>query len=108
MLPTMKLGKRAPKHDARIPMLAAYTAALPSAPASVDWSDGIESWGVMRNDTLGDCTCAAVGHAIQVWTKNVGQERTLSDNAVVALYSEVSGFSPSNPSSDQGAVETDV
>ena len=108
MLPTMKLGKRAPKHDARIPMLASYTASLPSAPASVDWSEGVKSWGVMRNDTLGDCTCAAVGHAIQVWTKNSAQEQTLPDDAVVALYSAVSGFSPNNPSSDQGAVETDV
>ncbi|MGA3301979.1 MAG: hypothetical protein ABSC72_01665 [Methylovirgula sp.] len=108
MLPTMKLGKRAPKHDARIPMLAAYTAHLPSAPASVDWSAGVKSWGVMRNDTLGDCTCAAVGHAIQVWTKNTGREQTLPDNAIVSLYSAVSGFSPDSPSSDQGAVETDV
>ena len=108
MLPTMKLGKRAPKHDARIPMLATYTAALPSAPVSVDWSAGVKSWGVMRNDVLGDCTCAAVGHAIQVWTKNTEQEQTLPDEAVVSLYSAVSGFTPDNPSSDQGAVETEV
>ncbi len=89
-------------------MLAKYTAALPPAPVSVDWSGGIKAWGVMRNDMLGDCTCAAVGHAIQTWTKNAGVEKTIPDSAVVGLYSAVSGYTPANPASDQGAVETDV
>ena len=64
MLLTMKLGKLAPKHDARIPMLAALHRGAAFGASCVDWSGGVKSWGVMRNDTLGDCTCAAVGHAI--------------------------------------------
>lgn len=107
MAPMMKLGKLAPKHDMRIPMLAKYTAALPPAPANVNWSGGLTSFGVMRNDTLGDCTCAGVGHAIQVWTRNTGEEITIADSAIIGLY-EKFGYDPSDPSTDRGAVETDV
>ncbi len=107
MVPMMKLGKLAPKHDMRIPMLAKYTAALPTAPVHIDWSDGLTSFGVMYNDRLGDCTCAGVGHAIQVWTRNTGKEITIPDSAVIGLY-EKFGYVPGNPSTDNGAVETDV
>jgi len=31
-----------------------------------DWTKGITEWGMMMNDTLGDCTIAGVGHAVQV------------------------------------------
>ncbi|QXX76455.1 hypothetical protein [Methylovirgula sp. HY1] len=108
LMPAMKLGKLAPKHDARIPMLAKYTADLPPAPAHVDWSAGLGDWGVMRNDTLGDCTCAGVGHAIQTWTMNVGVEETIPDAAVLDLYSAVAGYVPGDAATDNGAVETDV
>jgi hypothetical protein len=104
----MKLGKLAPHHDLRVPMLAKYTVSLPAAPAQIDWSDGLQNWGVMRNDTLGDCTCAAVGHAIQTWTKNAGIETTLPDSTIVSLYSAVAGYDPASGANDNGAAETDV
>ena len=108
MIPIMKLGKLAPKHDMRIPMLAKYTAGLPAAPAQIDWGAGIMDWGVMDNDTLGDCTCAGVGHAIQVWTLRSSDKMvTLPDSEIVGLY-EKFGYVPGNASTDNGAVETDV
>jgi hypothetical protein len=108
-LATVKLGKLPPKHDMRIPMLAHYTAALPPAPAAIDWSDGhTDDWGDMGNDVLGDCTCAGVGHAIQVFTLNaMHQRKTIPDPTVIGLYEQF-GYNPSDPSTDQGAVETDV
>jgi hypothetical protein len=104
---TMKLGKRRPRHDARVPRLARYMAALPDAPAAADYSGKLAQLGMMGNDALGDCTCAAVGHAIQVWTSQASSEATIPDGDVIGLY-ERFGYNPSNPSSDQGAVETDV
>jgi hypothetical protein len=108
-LATVKLGKLPPKHDMRIPMLAHYTAALPPAPAAIDWSSGhTDDWGDMKNDVLGDCTCAGVGHAIQVFTLNaMNQRKTIPDATVIGLYEQF-GYNPSDPSTDQGAVETDV
>lgn len=106
-LSCMKLGKLPPKYLPRLPMLAAYTAALPPAPVAVDWSGGAQSWGSMLNNSLGDCTCAAVGHAIQTWTRANGHISTISDAVVQTLYEQF-GYRPGDPSTDQGAVETAV
>lgn len=103
----MKLGKKRPRHDGRVPRLARYMQAMPTAPAALDYSGKLTTLGMMRNDELGDCTCAAVGHGIQVWTSQASNEQTISDNDVVALY-ERFGYNPANPATDQGAVENDV
>ena len=107
-LTNMKLGKRAPKRDNKLLMLAKYTAALPASPASADYSAKITSLGMMRNADLGDCTCAAIGHIIQSWTANAGIQFIPSDNDILSLYERACGYNPSDPSSDQGGVETDV
>jgi hypothetical protein len=101
----MKLGKHAPRHDARVPHLAHYTSALPCAPAAVDYTKKLSSIGMMLNDTLRDCTCASVGHCIQSWTSMVGKEVILPDTEIQALYAALTGYSPSKPDSDTGAVE---
>ena len=51
-------------------------------------------WGMMLNDTLGDCTCAAMGHEVQVATANHGNEVTVPDAAVLTAYEAVSGYVP--------------
>lgn len=105
----VRLGKHAPKIDERTLRLAKYLSpALPAPPGIVDWTMGLKDWGAMKNDSLGDCTCAAVGHAIQLFTGNVGQMVTIPDSAVVAAYSAVSGYDPRTGRNDNGAVELDV
>lgn len=105
-----KLGKLPPRVDPRTLKLQNYLKpALPPPPLQADWTYGItQPYGMMANDSVGDCTCAAAGHAIQVWTANSGNEVTLSDDAVLAAYEAVSGYDPSDPSTDQGAVLLDV
>jgi hypothetical protein len=88
--------------------LAKYTAALPPAPAAVDWSLKLSDLGMMKNDTLGDCTCAAVGHMIQTWTSQTTGQAIVPDAAIVGVYERACGYDPSNPASDQGGVEIDV
>lgn len=105
----VKLGKKAAKFDKRTLRLAKYFKLdLPAAPASVDWTKGITSWGVMKNDELGDCTCAAIAHAVQVWTANTGSEVTISDDVVLQTYSKFCGYDPNDPNTDQGGAELDV
>ncbi len=105
----MKLGKLPPRRDDRVPAMGNYLrVGLPNAPASVDWSKGIVSWGMMQNDQIGDCTAAGAGHAVQVWTANASQEATVTDAQVVAFYSATCGYQPGDPSTDQGGVEVDV
>lgn len=103
-----KLGKLAPKHDPRTLKLVNYLF-LPSFPESYQWSlKASSNWGMMKNDRIGCCTCAAAGHMIQDWTANCGNEVTISDNDVIVAYSGNSGYNPKTGENDNGAVEMDV
>lgn len=105
----VKLGKRAPKHDPRTLKLGKYLAGLPAPPAAVDFTGGIINWGMMLNDTLGDCTIAACGHAVQSWTKlATGTELTYSDALILAYYEAWDGYVNGNPATDNGGIELDV
>jgi hypothetical protein len=104
-----KLGKRPARHDTRTLQMANYLE-LPEIPAARDWTTkAAANWGMMLNDTLGDCTCAATGHLTQAWTSNAGaKEITFPDQAILKAYEAVGGYQPGKPETDRGAVELDV
>jgi hypothetical protein len=106
----MKLGKQQALHDPRTLQLTNYLKpeALPPPPAAKDWGKGVGNWGMMLNDTIGDCTCAAAGHLIMEWTANAGKEITPSDGDILKAYEAVSGYNPETHANDNGAVETTV
>ena len=107
----LKLGKLAARHDPRTLLLASYvTPELPAPPPSHDLTAKVgASWGMMENDQLGDCTCAAAGHLLMEWTANAGKKMfTPSDAQIVAAYSAVTGYNPQTGANDNGAVEIDV
>jgi hypothetical protein len=108
--PIGRLGKHPAKHDPRTLKLAKYlTTALPEPPANVDWTVAAKApWGMMLNDTLGDCTCAAMGHEVQVATANHGHEVTVSNQNVLSAYEAVGGYVPGQPNTDNGANMLDV
>ncbi|HEX3882942.1 MAG TPA: hypothetical protein VHW66_09810 [Stellaceae bacterium] len=93
-----KLGRRRRSYDPRVPHMSALLAgqALAPPPPSVDWTRGMPgNFGMMRNDTLGDCTCAAVYHALQVWSFNAGGAiDTEPDDDVEELYVLACGYNP--------------
>ena len=104
-----KLGRKAVKHDSRRLMLAKYLAAgLPAPPAFVDWTNGITQFGMMLNDSLGDCTIAGCAHAVQIWTANSASEVTLPDSTILAYYEQWDGYVSGDPSTDNGGVEESV
>jgi hypothetical protein len=103
---TNPLGKKPAIIDPRTFQLAeilnAHSNDIPLAP-SVDWSKGITSWGALLNNTLGDCTCAAVGHAIQVESVNAeSKEVSISDGDILALYESACGYQKGIPATDEG------
>ena len=105
----MRLGRKAIRTDTRTLVLARYLKpGLPPPPPARDWTKGITGWGMMLNDTLGDCTIAGVGHAIQVWTANNGGIKTVPDNAIESYYEKWDGYVPGNPNTDTGGIELDV
>jgi len=105
----MKLGRKAIKTDTRTLALGDYLKpTLPPPPPAKDWTNNILDWGMMMNDKLGDCTIAGVGHAVQVWSANLGKEITVDDNTVLSYYENWDGYNPADPSTDAGGIELDV
>jgi hypothetical protein len=107
----LKLGKGVARHDPRTLLMAAYiTPSLPTPPASFDLTTKVKSpWGMMENDQIGDCTCAAAGHLIMEWTANAGKKMVVPTNKqIVAAYSAITGYNPKTGANDNGAVELDV
>src|SRR5437588_10617956 len=94
--PHYKLGKRTPKRDRRTLRFADYSipGRLPTPPGVKDFASKVAAWPMMKNDAIGDCTCAAAGHMIEQWTTYAGRAFVPSDHQIVAAYSAVSGYDP--------------
>lgn len=108
-----RFGKHPPKVDYRSLRLRKYlTAALPPPPSSYDVlarvyknlgvSDPTNLFPVDGNDTLGDCTIAALAHAVTTYCGLVGKQNIMSRQAVVKLYLHLTG------GIDSGLNELDV
>lgn len=105
----MKLGRRHAVHDPRTLQLAKYFhRTAPAAPAIVDYTAAVSSWGMYLNDQIGDCTIATAGNILRAWTASQHVEVDVSEDDVLAAYEGVSGYQPDDPSTDRGAVELDV
>lgn len=61
-------------------------------------------WGVFSNDKYGDCVFAGAAHETMVWTHRSGSGKPamFDDAGVLGDYSAVTGFTASDPNSDQG------
>jgi hypothetical protein len=101
-----QLGKQSAKFNPHALRMAHYVDVAYVPPAFADHTPfGFNAWGMMLNDQLGDCTIAACGHALQVFT---GGKRTESDAVIQTYYSKWCGYNPADPNTDQGGVELDV
>lgn len=107
-----KLGRQPRRCDPRTLQLAKYLetagAVLPPAPLTKNWGDKVSAWGMMLNDTLGDCTIASAAHMVLSASTNNEAPKTISDADIQTAYSAVSGYVAGDPSTDNGAVELDV
>lgn len=74
-------------------------------PQVVDFEGQIPSAGLpmLDNDSLGDCVPAGMFHSDQVWRGWQGSQTYVPTNEnAVSLYSDVAGYVPGVPSTDQG------
>lgn len=113
IMPSYRFGKHAPKLDYRTLQLGDYlTPKLAAPPASYDVlptvykklkiSDPTNLFPMDGNDTLGDCTIAALAHAETVYNGLIGKKKILAKQAVVKLYYHLTG------GVDSGMNELDV
>jgi len=106
----MKLGRLPHDPTRRVLALAPrLDATVPPNPAVVDWLSRVGSWPMYANDRYGDCVWAMSGHALEAWsTYGNGSAVTVTDLAVLKGYSDVTGFNPNDPNTDQGTVIQDA
>lgn len=107
-----KLGRTPRSYDPRVPHMSALLAGQtpPAPPPSVDYTSGLPAnLGMMLNDTLGDCTCAAFYHALQVWTAHANPPMlTEPDSDVERLYEKACGYKPAQGGEGPGGNEQHV
>jgi hypothetical protein len=85
----MRLGKKPRKDDrlGRTLKLARYfEPGLPPPKPAVDWLAAVKRFPMYGNDVHGDCAIAAIGHMIQVWSANVGNPATPSQEEILRVY----------------------
>src|SRR5437016_223857 len=108
-----RFGKHPPKVDYRSLRFKSYLtpAVAPPPPAfdvlqrvyqKLDTTDPTKLFPMDGNDSKGDCTIAAVAHAITTYRGIVGQRRIISQTAVIKLYLHLTG------GLDSGLNELDV
>jgi hypothetical protein len=101
-MPNYRFGKHPPKVDYRTLRFADYvTPGLASPPpsynvltnvyAKLKTNDPTKLYPMDGNDTLGDCTIAALAHAVTTFRGLVGKQSILSKTAVVKLYMHLTG-----------------
>src|SRR5664280_1598071 len=110
----LKLGRLPRVYNPAVPHMSALrglTQPIP-LPSAIDYTEGMpEDFGMMLNDRLGDCTCAAYYHAMQVWsfhTNKVDGMITQPDINVLQLYKDACGYNPNVSGTDRGGVEQNV
>jgi hypothetical protein len=113
-MPNYRFGKHPPKVDYRTLRFKSYlTPAIAAPPASYNdlttsvyaklkTTDPTRLFPMDGNDTLGDCTIAALAHAETVYHGMVGSQRILAKTSVVKLYMHLTG------GVDSGLNELDV
>ena len=105
----MKLGLIRSAPDTRVPALGDVWSGAPRLAdamlGAVEWYDRLAAdWGMMGNDEVGDCTCAAIGHIIEQWTAYTDPAPVvMTTEQVIAAYSAISGYVPGEPQTDVGA-----
>lgn len=101
---------RLPHNPAKFALVPQSNSYLDASYNAVDWSRDVApgSWGELNNDNIGDCTSAALGHALLTWGVYEPPATLMTDNEAESLYSATSGYIRGKPETDQGALCLDV
>jgi hypothetical protein len=114
----VKLGKKEATHDERDLAFVDFATfaelpALPEviAPRAFGYGRAVPDWGMLGNDRYGDCVFAGAGHETMLFAESTrgfaGMPR-FTEWSVLSDYSEVTGFDPNDPSTDQGTYVRDA
>jgi len=103
---TLHLGKHDPVHDPRTLLLESYATTL-TAPTKV--TAPTLPWGMLGNDTAGDCVFAGAGHETMLWNHDACRPPvSITAQDALADYSAVTGYNPADPATDKGTSVLDA
>lgn len=101
----MKLGKTPARINSVHLKLSTYLdvpAVLPKVPETFGHEHLVTEWGMNGNDTVGCCVFAGAAHETELWNREAGRPVVVDTAATLADYSAVTGYDPSDPTTDQG------
>lgn len=102
----LKYGKKPARLGAMKLKLHDYLnkAQLPPVPAKFGnlktWN--AMRWGMLGNDSVGDCVIAGFAHQVMMWAATGAVAVNFTDTQILGLYSAITGYDPNDPSTDQG------
>ncbi len=105
---SLKFGRRPVRRtaytDASSSVMKRHFSALGPPPAvTKNWPAAVKvPFGLMLNDSLGDCVCADVGHVMMINTANASTIFVPTDRPIRKLYQWVGGYVPGEPNTDNG------
>jgi len=97
-----KLGKLPARKDVVKFKLSQYDIALPTPPKTFGHQKLVSSWGMLANDEVGDCVIAGGAHETILWNQEAQKSINFTDQSVLSDYSAITGYDPSDSSTDQG------
>lgn len=97
----VKLGKRPTRHDPRTLAYASYRTGAAVPPQQAQWGEG-QSYTALGNAQYGDCVEAGYAHQVQIWGDQAGHPFAPTDAEALGAYTAITGFNPSDPSTDKG------
>jgi hypothetical protein len=80
--------------------------ALAAPPAAVSRPHPGFQWGMLANDSIGDCVIAMMLHSIEDFHLDAGTPvPQFTDQDAIKMYSAITGYNPDDPNSDRGTDE---
>lgn len=80
---------------------------IPAIPPAFGHAKKVANWGMLANDTVGDCAIAGAFHETMLWCAEGGKPINVTDRAVLDTYSSVTGYDPSQTDPATGENPTD-
>ena len=103
--PQYCLGKKPARPDAVKLKFSTYAANLPKPPTDFGHDNLVSNWPMLKNGgpgACGDCVIAGGLHETQLFNAESNRFVYVNDASAIRNYSDITGYDPSDPSTDQG------
>jgi hypothetical protein len=103
-LDDVKLGKKPARAASATFALEKYVdlSAVPTPPPTFGNYNLVNPWHMYKNDVLSCCVFASYAHGTKLMNAEAGHPVHITNDDVISDYSAVTGYTPSDPKTDDG------